>query len=121
MIRILMSSVLVLTVVLGGSFASATTYVVAPGPGTPVPDAIDAAAPGGTSRLTAGQFPEQITITKRLKLRGLDGISSDPDRLTWFDVSCAPGVVITVAADDVQIRDLAINRWVNGGVSVVGR
>jgi hypothetical protein len=48
---------------------SATTVVVAPGPGTPLQDAIDAAAPG-TKLILDGTFAEGIVIRKPLTLRG---------------------------------------------------
>ncbi len=51
----------------------ATTFTVAPGPGTPVRYAVDAASPGDTIRLASGAYPEAVTITKSLKLVGPRG------------------------------------------------
>src|SRR5262245_59983149 len=48
---------------------SAVTVVVTPGPGTPLQDAIDAAAPGAKLILD-GTFAEAIVIRKPLTLRG---------------------------------------------------
>lgn len=121
MIRIALGSSCVIAAVLAGSLAGATTFVVAPGPGTPIQDAIDGASPGDTIRLTTGTFNEHLVIGKRLKLRGVDGISSDPNRLTLINGGCTPGPMIAITADDVQVRDVALNQWVDGGVVVSGR
>jgi hypothetical protein len=48
----------------------AATIDVVPGPGTPVQDAIDAAAESDTVRLAEGEYPEAVVIAKRLRLRG---------------------------------------------------
>jgi len=53
----------------------ATTFFVAPGPGTPFQDAIDAAAPGDVVRLASGTYPEHVTITKALQLGGVTSAS----------------------------------------------
>jgi hypothetical protein len=51
--------------------ALAATFLVSPGPGTPVQDAIDAAAPGDAIRLTLGYCNEDhLVVTKQLKIRG---------------------------------------------------
>jgi nitrous oxidase accessory protein NosD len=54
-----------------GGLASPTTVVVPPGPGTPIQDAINAAAPGETIRLTLGAYGENLVIDKALKARGV--------------------------------------------------
>ena len=50
--------------------ARGATIIVPPGPGTPVQDAINAANPGDTIRLTNASYPEHLQITKAVKLRG---------------------------------------------------
>lgn len=100
--------------------ALAATVVVPPGPGTPVQDAIDAAIAGDTIRLTVGVYPEHITITTALKIRGVRSTSTEGE-ITVLDGTCAPGPVITVAADDVQVRDVAVNQDTAGGIDVQGR
>src|SRR5437899_1133344 len=48
--------------------AWSTTVVVAPGPGTPLQDAINAAAPRSKLLLQGGTFTEAIVINKALSL-----------------------------------------------------
>lgn len=116
MLRIALASVL-----FAAGTAAAATIVVPPGPGTPIQDAIDAASPGDTIRLTLGGYPEQIVVTKRLKIRGVRSTSTTIGGTTHLAGSCGPGPMITIAADDVQIRSLAIFGSNYEGVSVVGR
>ena len=118
--RIAFGSTMAASLVLAARFAAATTYLVPPGPGTPIQDAIDAAAPGDTIRLIAERYFEHITISKPLKLRGAGSVSTQSD-ITLLNGECATGPVITVAADDVQIRDLAIFGDIEGGIDVQGR
>lgn len=100
---------------------AAAAVLVLPGPGTPVQDAIDAASPGETIRLTLGTYPEHIVITKPLKLRGARSTSQNLADTTLFDGQCAAGPVITVAADDVHVRDLAIVAHSAQAIAVHGR
>ena len=121
MIRLALGSLIV-----GGSFllataANAASVFVPPGPGTPVQDAIDAAAPGDTIRLAIGSYPEHIVITKRLRLRGVTSLAPQYADTTHFEGGCGAGPVITVAADDVQIREVAIGSDAEGAVQVHGR
>jgi nitrous oxidase accessory protein NosD len=118
--RIAFGSTMAASLVLAARFAAAATYLVPPGPGTPIQDAIDAAAPGDTIRLIAEVYFEHITISKPLKLRGAGSVSTQSD-ITLLNGECATGPVITVAADDVQIRDLAIFGDIEGGIDVQGR
>jgi len=101
--------------------ASGATIFIPPGPGTPVQDAIDAANPNDTVRLALGAYPEHVVITKALKLRGVTHIAQELADTTNFQGGCTAGPVITVAADNVQIRDLAIATDAEGGIEVVGR
>jgi nitrous oxidase accessory protein NosD len=120
MIRVALSFVGPLLV--AARLASATTFVVPPGPGTPVQDAIDAAAPGDTIRLTAGSYPEHLTITKALKLRGARSQSKVPNDTTDLADTCtANGPMIAIAADSVQVRGLRIVGNLEGGIQIIGR
>lgn len=100
--------------------AKAATIFVAPGPGTPVQDAINAASPNDTVRLAIGAYPEHVTITKPLKLRGVTSVAKLFANTTHLDGGCGGGPVVTVAADDVQIRDLAVGSDAEGAFDVQG-
>jgi parallel beta-helix repeat protein len=119
--RIAFGSTMAASLVLAARFAAATTHLVPPGPGTPIQDAIDAAAPRDTIRLTVGNYLEHITISKPLKLRGVRSTATVGHLVTLLSGECTTGPVITVAADDVQIRDLAVFGDSEGGIDVQGR
>lgn len=101
----------------------ATTIHVSPGPGTPVQDAIDAASPGDTIRLAGGGYPEAITINKALRIYGPSGTYLDAKpQPAVIAAGCDPGVTgITVAADDVKIRDLRVVTFTEYGIAIQGR
>ena len=108
---------------LGATAANAATIFVTPGPGTPVQDAIDAAAPGDTVRLAGGGYPESITITKALKLAGPPGtfLDSHPQAAV-IAAGCGDAATgITVIADGVKIRDLRVITYGMFGIDVTGR
>jgi len=92
--------------------ASAKIVRVFPGPGTPLQDAIDAAAPGDTLRLELGRYPEAIVVTKRLRILG--GSST-------IDAECNAAVAVTVAADRVRLERLRIVGATLAQVEVDGR
>ena len=121
MIRTIAGSILVLSLLASAEVATATTVVVPPGPGTPVQDAIDAAQPGDTIRLTLGNYPEQIVITKALKLRGVRSTAVSPNITTSLVGSCAATPVITIAADSVQVRGITVVGDSGGGIAVTAR
>ena len=98
--------------------ALAASVVVAPGPGTPVQDAIDAASPGDTVKLVAGTYPECVTITKRLKLQGVNNASSNA---TILEASCGAGPAIGIEADGVEVRRLFLRNHADVGIAIVGR
>jgi len=79
--------------------AAARRIVIAPGPGTPVQDAIDAAGPGDTLRLTDGTYPEAIVIDKPLKVEGRNAV---------IDGGCVASTAVQIAADAVTLRKLTI-------------
>jgi nitrous oxidase accessory protein NosD len=102
--------------------ALATTFVVAPGqPGTPVQDAIDAAAPGDTIRLAIGQYNEKIVVTKSLKIRGVRSTAPSVADTTELVGDCTSGPVITVASNNVLVRGILVVFDNESGVDVVGR
>ena len=97
--------------------AAAKTIVVNPGPGTPVQDAINAAAPGDTIRLVDGTYNEAIVINKRLRLRGpkIVGLVS-----AHIDAGCAASAALTIDADDVTVRSVSITRGSFYTIDIVG-
>jgi len=119
MIRIALISVGALLVAAG--LASATTVVVPPGPGTPIQDAINAAAPGDTIRLTLGAYGENLVIDKPLKIRGVRSTSVDPNGTTVLNGTCVGVPRIIVAADSVQLRGIQVVGAASGGVQIFGR
>lgn len=121
MIRTIAGSILVLSVLVRAAVVTAATVVVPPGPGTPVQNAIDAAQPGDTIRLTLGDYPEQIVITKALKLRGVRSTAVSPNVPTRMVGSCSATPVITIAADSVRVRGIAIYGDSAGGIDVTAR
>jgi parallel beta-helix repeat protein len=90
-------SVMLVGMALAGSPAAAATITVNAGPGTPLQDAIDAASPGDTLRLS-GIFREAVVIDKQLKVKGPAAINP----------ACGPAVVVTIAADGVTMKRLVI-------------
>jgi parallel beta-helix repeat protein len=110
-------------VLFGVTTANADTIHVAPGPGTPLQDAIDAAAPGDTVRLAGGGYFESIVITKRLTLAGPPGTYQDAHPAAAVIVAgCGPATTgITVQADGVKIHDLRVIEYTQSGIDVTGR
>jgi len=101
--------------------ARGATIIVPPGPGTPVQDAINAANPGDTIRLTNASYPEHLQITKAIKLRGVRSTSTEAGQTTQLGGGCGIGPTIDVQADGVQLRGIQIFADTLGGVNVVGR
>lgn len=89
--------------------ALAKTVVVAPGPGTPFQDAIDAAAPGDRLKLQPGTYAEAITIDKPLVVLG---------SFATVDAGCAAPSAVTITADRVQIRGVLVRGGSSVGVTV---
>ena len=116
---LLISCVLSLQIVAPAMWAA--TIVVDPGPGTPIQDAIDAASPGDTVRLTNGGlggpgfFFETVRVTKRLRLLGL-GTGG-----TIIDAGCTDPIALEVAADDVIIRGLTVQGGTQTAIDITGR
>src|SRR5437016_4153557 len=82
--------------------ARAKTIVVSPGAGTPFQDAINAASPGDTLRVSPGTYPEAIVIDKALRVLA-QGCCS------WvIDAGCAAGTAVNILADDVTFSGLTV-------------
>ncbi len=109
---------LVCSLAMGVPLTHASTFVVPPAPGTPIQDAVDAAAPGDTIRLTIGTYAEHVVIGKPLKLRGVRSRSTEPNSVTELQGGCAGGPVVTVASDGVQVRGILISLASGGGIAV---
>lgn len=90
--------------------AVAKTIVVVPGPGTPLQDAIDAAAPGDRLKVQSGTYAEAIAIDKPLVVVGPLSI----------DAGCAVPSAVTITADRVQLRGVAIRGGSSAAVTVSG-
>ncbi len=98
--------------------AVARTFLVSPGPGTPLQDTIDAAAPGDTIRLADGTFNEVIVVDKALKLRGPRKIGLVA---AWIDAGCAASAALTITADNVTVKSVNVTRGSFYTVDVQGR
>src|SRR5258706_10515640 len=118
--RTLLGSTLAFSALLAATVARGTTFVVPPGPGTPVQDAIDAASPGDTIRLTAGTYPEHLFIAKGIKLRGVRSTSVEPNRTTKVGGGCGLGPTIQIIADGAQLRGILVLGDSQGGVDLRG-
>jgi copper-binding protein NosD len=116
-----MRATIVLAVLLCAPLAHGRTIAVPPGPGTPVQDAIDAANPGDTIRLSVGLYPEHLVITKSIKIRGVASAAVDPNATTGIGACGFTGApTIGIYADRVQLRSLAVGSDHTGGVQIDG-
>jgi nitrous oxidase accessory protein NosD len=98
-----------LALCLTATTAVAKTIVVAPGPGTPLQDAIDAAAPGDRLKVQPGTYAEAITIDKPLVVLG-NGAT--------IDAGCAMEAAVSITADRVQLRAIGVRGGSTTGVTV---
>ncbi|MFN8642902.1 MAG: hypothetical protein U0802_15085 [Candidatus Binatia bacterium] len=92
--RVCASACAVGLLIAGATSAIAATITVAPGPGTPVQDAINAASPGDTVLLMADV--RSASRSTSLKLRGS---STAGQATSTVEAPCAAGAAIDVAAD----------------------
>jgi len=98
------------------------TFVVSPGPGTPVQDAIDAASPGDTIRLMLGSYPEQLVIDKRISLVGVRSASPNPSDTTSVGTGQCIGSdpAIWILANGVRLRRVEVVGGDGGGIRAIG-
>src|SRR4030095_8600138 len=115
-----MRNALVATLLLAAGLGHAATIVVPPGPGTPVQDAIDAANPGDTIRLTLGVYPDHLFIDKPIRLRGVRSASEFPNDTTSIGGGCGSAPTIRIYADGVQLRGIGAGADNQGGIDVWG-
>ncbi len=92
--------------------ASARTIAVAPGPGTPLQDAIDAAAPGDTLLLGEGRFLEAVVVDKALHIKAEGAL---------VDARCAAPVAVTIAAGRVRISGGVVTGGTDAEIAVSGQ
>jgi len=116
-----MRATIALSLFLCAPLAHGRTIAVPPGPGTPVQDAIDAASPGDTIRLSLGAYPEHLVITKSIKLRGVASAAVYPNPTTTIG-ACGSTTTPTIGiyADHVQLRSFAVASDHMGGVQIYG-
>jgi nitrous oxidase accessory protein len=92
------SGMALVLITLSAPTASAATWDVYPGPGTPIQDAIDDASAGDTILVHAGLYNEKITVDKTLSIIG------DSKTNTIIQPPAAsPGTVITISASWVNV------------------
>jgi len=92
-------AVVLAAVLAAPAVVEAHRITVVPGPGTPVQDAIDAASPGDTIRLTDGTYPEHVVISKPLRISGHNAT---------IDGGCDADTAVEIAADAVSLSRLTI-------------
>lgn len=84
------------------SAAHGALVEVSPGPGTPLQDAVDSAAPGDRLLLHAGSYLETVVIDKSLRILADGDVTIGPE-LGPLQSSCAPAFVLDVTAGTVRI------------------
>ena len=103
---------------LSASPVGASVISVSPGPGTPVQDAINAAASGDTILLAAGNYPEAVVIDRSLRLRGTGDIHVTT---TYINAGCNAPTALTIAADDVTVERVVVSSGTVSAISVQNR
>ncbi len=101
-----------LALVLAGIPAWGATLVVAPRPGTPIQDAIDAAAPGDRIRILAGSYPEHLVVGKPLTIIGYGAAGGVP----VVDAGCGVGIAFDIHASNVKVRNVMVRGGTTSGV-----
>jgi nitrous oxidase accessory protein NosD len=82
--------------------------------------AVDAASPGTVIRICPGTYPEQVSITKPLSLRGENGVVIEPSNVVMNTTSTAPGaaslaaIILVKDTTDVDIQDVIVDGTNNG-------
>ena len=80
---------------------------------------VDAAAPGGTVRICAGIYKEQVTITKAVTLRGENAVVIEPANATANATGTASGqpiaaIVLVKDTTDVDLDNIVVDGTNNG-------
>jgi nitrous oxidase accessory protein NosD len=83
--------------------------------------AVNAATPGTIIRICAGTYPEQVSITKALSLRGENGVVIQPSNVIANTTSAFSGqpiaaIIVVQDATDVDIRNVTVD-GVNNGIT----
>lgn len=104
----------VLVLVLAAT-SHAAVIDVNPGPGTPLQDAIDAAAPGDTLRVHGVAYGEAVVVDRSLRIVG-DGAG-----YTIIDGGCDNVVTMNITADDVRIEDVTVTGGTIFDINIAGR
>ncbi|MGB7469616.1 MAG: hypothetical protein WBW58_09605, partial [Candidatus Acidiferrum sp.] len=116
------------TVAQQAAHASNTVIVVGTNPAecpgaqfSTIQDAVNAASPGAIIRICAGNYPEQVNITKPLSLRGENGVVIQPSNVTANATGTASGqaiaaILLVPDVTGVEIRDVIID-GTNSGIT----
>lgn len=100
-----------LAILTAGS-ADAKVVVVQPGAGTPLQDAISAAAPGDRLIVLEGTYAEAITIDKQLRVEGKPYFQ--------LEAGCEVPAAVTITGDRAELRNASIHGGSVESVSIVG-
>ena len=98
---------LLLVAALPAALADAKTIHVAPGPGTPLQNAINAAAPGDHIKLATGTYNEAVTINKKLDLTGPPFRKGELNEAV-IDAGCGAATALAIDADGVSVKRVTV-------------
>jgi hypothetical protein len=99
-----MRTLVAVALVMVGRIAAAGVIEVSPGPGTPLQDAVDAAAPGDRLLVQAGSYLETVEIAKSLRIISLAGGFSLGPLLGPLESNCDSEAVLDIQAGNVTIE-----------------
>jgi len=109
--------------------ATANPIVVVGASGATCPDAqfstiqaaVNSASPGAVIQICVGTYPEQVTITKPLSLRGANGVVIEPSNVVTNITGMASGqsiaaIILVQNTTDVNIQDVIVD-GANSGIT----